>query len=253
MHLALIVGLLTGCRSGGVPVRSWDDAVQFTQDELEKAGDLEGRLDGYVETAARLSAKIDAVEQARPALDAVQKLRDLDVPLIGNGWQILLALLSLATIDGAKILDKLEEVLRTLSELKGSLDKLGGLADTANAIRAFRAAPTPRTLGASADASVGATLALDSLRADLGDVLDPLQDVAGKLNGLVKGLQTVTNAGIPGVSDATGFAAERIGPIEGPLIELRDGLKKLHEDIGADVKTLERIQEAVRKARESKE
>jgi len=234
-------------------VRTWDDAVAYAQDELEKAGDLEGRLEGYVETAARLSAQIDAVEQARPALDAIQKLRGVNVPLVGDGWQILLALLSLATVDGAKILARLEEVLRTLAELNQSLDNLSGLTDTADALRAFRVDPSPRALAVVADASATATPGLSQLQSDLDRVLKPLKDVAGNLSGLVKGLQGAADAHIPLVSDAAHTAAERIGSIERPLIELRDDLEQLHRDASADIKALERIQEAVRKAREKEE
>jgi uncharacterized phage infection (PIP) family protein YhgE len=233
-----------------VTVRSWDDAVAYAQDELAKAGDLEGRLEGYAETAARLSVQIDVVEQARPALDAIQKLRGVNVPLVGDGWQILLALLSLATVDGAKILARLEEVLRALAELKESLDNLNGLTDTADALRAFRNEPTPRTLAAAADASATATPALSRLQSDLSRVLKPLKDVAGNLSGLVKGLQGAADAHIPLVSDAARTAAERIGPIEGPLVDLRDGLEQLHLNIQADMKTLENIQEVTHRAQQ---
>jgi hypothetical protein len=255
-HVALCICVLTtslglvGCRSGGIRVRSWEEAIAFAQSELETAGELEGRLEGYAQTADRLSASIEALEQARPALALIGQLRDVRVPLIGNGWQILLALLSLATADGAKVIAKLEETLRALAELKASLDELQGLPAVAEAARAFRANPTRHTLSAWADASTSATPYLSRLHTDLGEVLDPLKDIAGKLSGLVKGLRGAADAGIPAVSDAAHQAAEGIGAIEDPLLALRDGLDQLYQDIGGDVQVLENIQEAVRQARE---
>jgi hypothetical protein len=231
-------------------VRSWEEAINFAQKELDAAGDLEGRLDRTAETAIGLSAKIDLLDQARPALELIAQLRDVNIPLIGSGWQILLLLLSLATVDGAKIIAKLEEILRSLSELKGSLDGLSSLPSVATAVREFRAEPNRRTLVALAMTSSGATPSMRQLHGDLGEVLDPLKDVAGGMSGLVGGLQSAAEAGIPAVSDTARLAAERIGLIEEPLLTLRDGLDRLHQSIAADANTLERIQEAVRQARE---
>jgi hypothetical protein len=259
LHLALFLCILTtslatlGCRSGGIRVRSWEEAVTFAQTELAAAGDIEGRLEGYARTATRLSAQIDLLDQARPALDLIGRLRGVEIPLLGDGWQVLLALLSTVTIDGARIIGKLEATLRSLAELKGSLDNLNGLPETADAVRSFRADPSPRSLAALADASAAATPSLRRLHADLGEVLDPLKDVAGNLSALLNGLRTVAGAGIPVVSDAARRAAGGIGPIEEPLLELRDGLDQLHQDVGADAEVLERLQEAVRQAREHAE
>jgi uncharacterized protein (UPF0335 family) len=255
-HLGLLICLLTtslagaGCRSDGIGVRSWDEAIGFVQTELEEAGDIESRLEGYASTATDLSAKIELLDQARPALEMINQLRDVHVPLVGNGWQILLALLSLATVDGAKIIARLEEILRTLAELKGSLDSLAGLPAVAEAARAFRADPNRRTLEALSAASATTTPSMTRLHAELGEVLEPLKDVAGNLSGLIKALQIVAAANVSVVSDVARQAVERIGVIEEPLLTLRDDLDQLHQDIGADVKVLENIQEAARQAQE---
>ena len=268
LNLILLVCIFTtslgisGCRSGGIRVRSWEDAIQFAQTELEVADDsssngsrksLEGRLDAYAQTAARLSAEIVLLDQARPALELINRLHEFKVPLIGNGWQILLFLLGMATVDGAKIIGKLEEILRELTELKSSLDELVGLPAVADAVRDFRAEPSPRTLGALADHSAATTPSMRRLHADLGEVLEPLKDVAGNISGLVRGLRSAAEVGVPVVSDAAREAVERIGPIEEPLLALRDGLDQLYQGIGVDTEVLERIQEAVRQAREHTE
>jgi hypothetical protein len=91
------------------------------------------------------------------------------------------------------------------------------------------------------------------LHADLGEVLDPLKDVAGNLSGLLNGLRTVAGAGIPVVSEAARRVAGGLRPIEEPLLELRDGLDQLHQGTGDDAQVLERLQEAVRQAREHAE
>ncbi|MGD9099498.1 MAG: hypothetical protein PVF45_03390 [Anaerolineae bacterium] len=261
--LAVLLGR-AGCRSGGIKVRSWEEAISFAQAELEKAdqrvtgpeGDLrslEERLDGYARVATNLGAQIELLDQARPALDAIDKLRDVDVPLVGNGWEILLAALSLVSVDGAKIIVKLEEVLRALAELKDDLDGLNSLPPVADAIRAFRATPNRRTLAALSATSATATPAMTQVHDDLGEVLKPLKEVADKLSGLVRGLRSAADSGIPAISDVAELGAERIGLIEEPLLTLRDGLDQLHQDIEADVKTLENIQEAVRQARKYSE
>jgi hypothetical protein len=255
-HVLLIVVLLTtlygavACRSGGVRVRSWEEAVAFAQAELGQAGDLEGRLERYASTAAELSRSIELLEGDRPALALVAHLRDVDVPLIGNGWQILLSLLSLATVDGARIVARLEETLSAATRLRDSLDGLTGLPLVAEATRAFRDDPSPRSLAELADGSKPATASLSHLQLELEGVMEPLRDAAGGLSGLVGGLQAAGEAGIPVVSDAARRAGEGIGQIEGPLLELRDGLERLHAEIDADVVVLERLQEAVRLARE---
>jgi hypothetical protein len=232
-------------------VRSWEEAVSFTQRELDAAGDLAGRLEDYALTAARLSDTIDVLDQAQPALELIGRLREVRVPLVGSGWQILLALLSIATVDGAKLLGELEETLRALTALKDSLDNLTGLSDVADAIRAFRATPDRRTLAALDDTGARVTPSMRQLHADLGGILDPLDDIARNLSRLVQGLRSVAESDIPVVSDAAG--TERIGLIEGPLFTVRDGLNQLHEDIGADIEILTNIQEAVRQAREHEE
>lgn len=268
LNLILFICILTtslgvsSCRSGGIRVRSWEQAIQFALTELEAADDpsadgarqsLADRLEDYAQTATRLSTTITVLDQVRPALEPIKRLRDVQVPLIGNGWQILLFLLSMATIDGSKIIGKLEEILRELTELKRSLDELTGLPTVADAVRDFRAQPSPRSLGALADHSAAATPSMRRLQADLGDVVEPLKDVASNISGLVRGLRSAAAAGVPVVSDAAREAAERIGLIEEPLLALRDGLEQLHQDIGADTEVLERIQEAVRQAREHAE
>lgn len=250
--LTTILGLV-GCRSGGIRVRSWDEAIRFTQQELEAAGDLESRLEGYAQTADRLAEQIDVLDQARPGLELIDRLRHVQVPLIGNGWQILLTLFGLATVDGAKIIAKLEGVLRGLAELKDSLEGLSSLPKLAAAVRHFRGEPNRRSLGTLSAASATATPSLRRLHVDLGEILEPLKDVSDNLGALVKGLRSGADADIPVVSDVARQSAERISHIEGPLLSLRDGLNQLYEDIGADVEVLERIPEAVRQAREHEE
>ena len=257
LHLTLLVCILTtslgaiACRPGGI--RSWEEAIRFAKTELHAAGDLEARLEGYARTAASLGGRIELLDQARPALELIGRLRDVHVPLIGNGWLILLSLLSLATVDGAKIIAKLEEILNNLTRLKASLDNMDGLKEVADAARAFRADPNRRALATLSASSATAMPPLRQLEVDLGEVLDPLGDVAGNLGGLVRGLRVAADAGIPVISDVAGQAAERIGLIEAPLLTLREGLSQLHQDIGTDVEVLEKIQDAVRQAREHEE
>jgi len=237
-----------GCRSGGE--RSWDAAVKSARSELEKAGDLEGRLEGYAQKAASISQTIDLLDQARPALALIDGLRGVEVPLVGDGWQILLALVSVATVDGAKLIARLEETLSRLVALKQSLDQLEGLPELADGVRAFRANPNRRTLAELSAAAGGSTPSLRQLHADLGEVVGPLEDVAGKLDGLVTGLRSAADADVPIVSDVARQAADRIGPLVGPLLTLRDDLSRLYRDLGADAAFLEKIQEIVQRVEE---
>jgi hypothetical protein len=256
-HAFIIVCILTiplagavSCRSG---VGSWEEAIRFAQTELDAAGDLAARLDGYEQTAAELSDKIDLLDQARPALELIDKLRDVEVPLVGNGWQILLSLVGLVTADGAKIIGTLEDVLRELAELKHSLDYLNGLSAVAEETRAFRGEPTRRTLLALSSTSASATPSMRRLHAEMGEILNPINDVTNGIGGLIGGLRGASDANVPVVSDAAGEAAERLVLIEAPLQSVRDDLKVLYEGIEADAETLERIQEVVRQAKKLNE
>jgi hypothetical protein len=244
---------LAACRSGGIRVESWEDAIRFAQVELDAAGDLAGRIEGYDRTAAEMSAKIGLLDQARPAFEMIDKLRAVQVPLIGNGWQILLAMVGTASVDGAKIIAQLEETLRSLTELKHSLDYLNGLSAVAKAVRVFRAEPTRRRLLALSSTSASATPSMQRLHAELGEILNPLQDVTGGFGALLSGLRGAADADVPIVSEAAGEAAERLSLIEDPLVSLRDELDQLHQGIEADRKVLERIQEAVRQAKKLNE
>lgn len=259
-HVILLTCILTtslsiavACRSSGIRVRSWEEAVSFALAELEAAGDLEGRLDGYDRTAAEMSTKIDFLDQAQPALELIDHLRDVQVPLVGNGWQILLTLVGLVSVDGAKIIAKLEDVLRALAELKHSLDYLSGMSAVAEAVRTFRREPGRRRLLALSSTSASATPSLHQLHAELGEILDPLEDVADNIGGLIRGLRSAADADVPIVSDAAREAAERLGIIEEPLLTVRDDLKQLHQGIEADTQVLENIQEAVRQAKKHAE
>jgi hypothetical protein len=255
-HLALLVCLFTtvlasiAFGSGGVRVNSWEEAIRFAHAEVSKNAGLDERLENYARLAADLSARIEFLDRAQLALDGVNALRGVNVPLVGDGWQILLTLLGLASVDGAKALDKLEEVLRELTELKSSLDGLAGLPRAARAAREFEADPSRCTLKMLALTSSTATPAMSQIHADLDRVVKPLDDVSGKLGGLVRGLRSVAGVGIPAVSDAAKLAADNIGLVQQPMLELRDDLKQLHQDIGADAKMLEKIHQAVRQARE---
>jgi hypothetical protein len=255
-HLGLLVCLFTTTLtsivfgSGGIEVNSWDEAVRLSHAELDKSKGLDERLENYARLATDLSARIEFLDQAQLAMQAIDTLHDVNVPLVGSGWQILLALLGLVSVDGAKVMDKLEQVLRELTELKSSLDGLSGLPQAARAAREFEADPSRCTLKMLALTSATATPSMGQLYADLGQVLEPLDDVAGKLGGLVRGLRSVAGLGIPAVSDVAGLAAENIGLIEEPILELRDDLEQLHQDIGADARMLENIQKATRRARE---
>ncbi len=255
-HLGLLVCLFTTTLasivfgSGGVKVDSWDEAVRLSHAELEKNAGLDERLENYARLATDLSARIEFLDRAQLAMQAINALRDVNVPLLGNGWQTLLALLGLVSVDGAKVMDRLEKVLRELTELKSSLDGLSGLPQAARAAREFEADPSRCTLKMLALTSATATPSMAQLYADLGQVMNPLNDVAGKLGGLVRGLRSVAGLGIPAVSDAAGLAAENIGLIEEPMLELRDGLEQLHQDIGTDAQMLQKIHKAVRRARE---
>jgi hypothetical protein len=251
LHVVLLVCLLTtwpgvvACRSG-IRVRSWGEAISFAQEELDGAGDLEGRLEAYARIAGPLAESIRIVDQARPALDLITGLRQVEVPLIGNGWQVLLALLSVATIDGAQVVRQLEEVLRGLAELRSSLNGLGDLPGLAEEISNFRTDPSRQTLEALSSASAGATPALVRVQADLGRVATPLEDVAGNLSGLLEGLRFAAEAGIPAISGVARTGAERIGLIEEPLLALSGRVGELYQSVEADARTLAHIQEAVR-------
>ena len=154
-------------------------------------------------------------------------------------------------MDGAKIVTKLEEALRSLGELKHSLDYLNALPETAEAVEAFRAEPTRRKLLTLYWTSKSATPSMHRLNAKLGEVLIPIEDAADNFSGLMQGLRSAADADVPIVSDAAHEAAERLGVIEEPLLALRDDLRGLSEGIEADSRVLEDIQEAVRQARES--
>jgi hypothetical protein len=255
-HLGLLVCLFTtvlasiAFGSGGVRVNSWQEAVRFAHAEIHKNAGLDERLENYARLASDLSARIEFLDRAQLAMDGVKALRGVNVPLVGDGWQILLTLLGLASVDGAKALDRLEEVLRELTELKSSLDGLSDLPRAARAAREFEADPSRCTLKMLALTSSTATSSMSQLHTDLGRVVDPLDDVSGKLGGLVRGLRSVAGAGVPVVSDAAKLAADNIDLVQEPMLELRDDLKQLHQDIGADAKMLEKIQKAVRQARE---
>ncbi|MCP4517747.1 MAG: hypothetical protein GY824_21280, partial [Delftia sp.] len=217
---------------------------------LEKNAGLDERLENYGRLAADFSAKIEFLDRARLAIEVINKLRDVDVPLVGDGWRVFLELLALVSVDGAKVLDKLEKVLRELTEPQSSLDSLSGLPKAARAAREFEADPGRCTLKMLALTSATATPSMSQLHADLGRVVKPLNDVAGKLGGLVRGLRSVAGAGIPAVSDGAKLAAENIGLIEEPMLELSTGLDQLYQDIGADAQMLQNIQKAARQARE---
>jgi hypothetical protein len=254
--LVCIVGVVQGgiaCSSDDIRIQSWEEAIDYAQSELAAADDLEDRLEDYDQKAAHLSETIDLIDQAGPALDLIETLREVQVPLVGNGWQILLSLLGMATADGAKIIDRLVRTLRSLADLKYSLDHLNGLPAVSEAVRAFRSAPARSTLSSLTWTSISATPSLQRLRIELEKTLSPLDDATRNLGGLVRGLQSAAGAGIPVVSDAAQFAAERIGPIEEPMVALHNGLAELERSIEADIQVLENIQEAFRQARQHAE
>ncbi len=149
----------------------WYQAIADVQAELEGAN-LDAHFAYYQETAGKTDAYLGQLEKVRPALNAIDTLKETDIPVLGNAWQMLV-----------RALEQVDERLGDLLETHERLQQLDQLNATQTAVEQFQTDPTQQTLQAMGEEMAKADFILtgvDKDAASLQDKVDGLLEAVGK-------------------------------------------------------------------------
>ncbi len=223
----------------------WSQAIADAQAELEGAN-LDAHFAYYQETAGKIDAYLGQLEKVRPALKAIDTLKETDIPVLGNAWQLLVRALDKAYLGAGVALEQVDERLGDLLETHERLQQLDQLNATQTAVEQFQADPTQQTLQAMGEEMAKADFILtgvDKDAASLQDKVDGLLDAVGKTQS---GLALIGGVAPP-LQDVVKQVQQFIDGIANPLQELSDTLGTLRKQIAEDRDTFWRIRNIIDK------
>ncbi len=242
--LILFQGLFTSAWQA--PADPWAEAVAEAQALLHSHPQFEDNLRSYASLAERLDQSLASLEQAAAALNTIEQLKSMQLPLLGNAWDALRQALDSAVPGAGAALEALDEGLRRLQRLRGVLDDMPAVERTAEAVRAFRQSPSPDTLRSLADTCPASVNALESLRREIAEPL-------AQLDGVLHDIETAQHAlsgisGLVGLGEAVGQIERAVEMAAQPVYELRSGLSTLQRQVESDLEVLREIEQIVARA-----
>ena len=190
--LILIISLiLVACSSSGpapTPVDPWAGAVLEAQTLITNAS-LQEHFEFYKAQAAELDQYLAVLEELRPALDALDQLKGIDLPLVGNAWDVLVKALDASVPGAGQALVTLDRELRRLLTYRGHLQSLQELDTLLEALDHFTQDPTSQTLRALDEEVQTALPRLQQAKSDVAEVRNIVTDLLKALSLLQRGIQ----------------------------------------------------------------
>jgi len=239
----------TGNLSPETGVEPWTKAVDEAHQILNENPEFEIHIHTYLTIADEINQYLDLVEQARPALDLLNTLKNTEIPLVGNAWDSVVKALDTAYPGSGQALEIVDSGLRQILAFKGNLDSLNQLIPVANAGQAFRENPTPENLRAL-DRSIASEKGnLASIEQDLAEQIQNLDEYLDSIRLVQEGLSLAgTLSGIPIVGDAISSLNHSLDEILTPVQGFHGSAQELLTRIQTDLVVMDSVQEIVYQA-----
>lgn len=227
----------------------WQQAVTDAKETLETAN-LDDHFQNYQETAIEIDTYLAQMEKVRPALDLIDTLKQTELPLLGNVWNLILRALDKAYLGAGVALDQVDEGVRDLLASHERLQRLDQLDQTSAAIKQFQQSPSPETLKTAGEQMAEADFILTGADKDAAEL-------QGKVNGLLTAVDKVQSglaliSGLaPQVQDAVSKIQQFIDDISEPLNELSRTLETLRKHISEDRDVFWQIRDIIHQAETS--
>lgn len=225
----------------------WPAAIEQTLNLLDESPDFEPHLQSYRTIPSEIDDYLRLVERARVASTVFDELHKLSLPLVGNAWSVLVAILNNVFPGGGSALDGLDQALRQVLALEGQLASLRDADAVVPVLRQFRAQPSKKTLLALRDAVAQYNPVLAQADKDLQPHLHAINGAAERIDRIQQSLQRAedTVSRIPVLPDLVRKLNQAIAGIFSPLRNVQQALNDLHNRLQADLATMQTIQEIV--------
>ena len=256
--LTLLMLISMGCNAVGpiitlptpAPTRDpWEAAVQEAQDVLANNHDFEKNLAAYQADATQLASYAQYAEKGQSVLDYIDKLKNTQIPLVGNAWDILLNLLEETAPGSRDALDNIETSLRAALTFNKNIQSMTDMEAVIAASQAFRSQPTPANLKILYALLAEPQASLSGLSENVAGFDGMVASASKSLDSLRASLDKASeNAQFPLVGEAIKTLRSMFDGVTLPVVELQDYTKGLQARVQADLAVMSAIQGAVNRA-----
>ena len=210
----------------------WEEAVSDAQLALAGA-DLDAHFQFYQETATQIDGYLAQLETVQPALNFIDALKQTELPVLGNVWDLLVRALDKAYLGAGVGLEQVDARLRDLLETHERLQRLDELGQTSTAVSQFQEAPSRETLQAMGEEMAEADFILAGVDKDAVGLQDKVDALLAAIEKAQSGLALVGGLA-PQLQDAVKKIQQFIDDIVTPLRELSRTLDTLRKQIAED-------------------
>ncbi len=224
----------------------WVQAVADAQAVVAEA-DILDHFQMYQETAAQIDQYLIQLEKARPALDIIDRLKQTDLPIIGNLWEAVIKALDKAGLGAGEALKLVDEGVRELLAYHNRLQKLHDLEQYSIAIQQFQQAPSSETLVNMGHAMAGADDVLAIADQDVATIHDKIDSVIGAIALVQSGLAAAGSLN-PHLQEGMNAVQEFINDVATPVQDLSSAIAAIQDQIAADRNAFRRIQAIIYRA-----
>lgn len=221
----------------------WVQAVADAQEVVAKA-DIVDHFRVYQETAAQIDQYLVQLEKTRPALDLIDKLKNTNLPIIGNVWDALIAALDKGYPGSGQALNLMDEGVRELLAYHHRLQRLNDLDAYGLAIQRFQQSPSRETLLNMGQAMTSADEILATADQDAASIQDKVDSVNGAISMVRAGLAAAGGINPQlqnGIDNIQGFVDGVAAPVE----EISRTILTIRTQIATDRDAFSRVQEII--------
>ena len=225
----------------------WTQAVTETQSVLADA-DLDAHFQYYQDTADKIDDYLAQLEKIRPALKLIDTLKDTNIPILGNVWDLIIKALDKAFLGAGIALEQVDEGLRDLLDSHYRLQRLDELDQTLAAVQAFQANPSRETLEPLGEEMARADFILAGVDKDAAALQEKVDALVGAIETVQTGLGLVSGLA-PQIQEPLQEIQQFIAEIAAPIQGLAKTLETMRSQIAEDRDVFWQIQDIIEKAK----
>jgi hypothetical protein len=247
--IAVVLGAWVLSRyASGTPILGhdpWPTAIEQTQALLQDSPDFERHMLAYRAAPDELDRYLTILESARPASAALDQLHKLDLPLVGNAWQLLVSALNAVRPGSGDAVDQLDMALKQVVGFRGKIAALSDADAVGIAVQRFRASPSKQTLRALRDSCVYYGGVVRDVDTDMQLYLITVSGAVGKVNNIQQGLLQAqdTLGRVAPLRDFVGGLNKTVSDMAEPLRSLHATVIRLDNQMQSDLATMRSIEE----------